>query len=270
MPADHLTLLYLPSYFHFLAGAAMISAGATTVDSSVAVRRGMSTKQLCWFAAFALPLLAGPLWCFAWSWQSHRLGTLSGFVLLAVLVVSALTDLRDNKIYNWATYTAFVWAVAINFTATLLASGEGTSVLVFQPAEHVGPAMLGGIGLAQCLVGAAVCFAITFVAYDLSGGGAGDVKLAAVIGALLGVHDGILAVAYTYVFAAVGIILWSVYSRGPLALVKAVGRTLGAKLGPLWPFPPAADDSSLLLKPVALGPFFALGTILVLLEVVPT
>ena len=61
-----------------------------------------------------------------------------------------------------------------------------------------------------------MCFLITLFGYDLSGGGAGDVKLAAVIGALLGVHDGVFAVAYSYVVAAIAIIAWSTYNNGPL------------------------------------------------------
>jgi Flp pilus assembly protein protease CpaA len=251
-------------------GSGMIATGNIIVNQTMASPSFLSTKRAYWTAALALPLIVGPVWCLAWSGQTHRLGTLSGLVLLAVLGVSAATDLRGKKIYNWATYSACLWAVAINVVATFLSSGEGTRLIEFQRAVVVGPSLLGGVGLAQCLIGAAICFVVTLVAYDLSGGGAGDVKLAAAIGALVGVHQGIFAVAYAYVIAAVAIIVWSVWSRGPLALVKAFGRTIGTKLGPLWPFPPSATDSALLLKPVPLGPFFAIGTLLVVLEIVPS
>jgi prepilin signal peptidase PulO-like enzyme (type II secretory pathway) len=105
--------------------------------------------------------------------------------------------------------------------------------------------------------------------YDLSGGGAGDVKLAAAIGALLGLQ-GLFAVAYSYIVAAAAIIVWSVYNNGPLALVKAAGRTIGGLLGPLWPFPATDTDTALLMKPIPLGPYFAIGTLLVVLEIVPS
>ena len=62
---------------------------------------------------------------------------------------------------------------------------------------------------------------ITLAGYHMSGRGAGDVKLAAAIGALLGVQHGVFAVAYSYIVAAVAIIIWSTWVNGPLAIVKA-------------------------------------------------
>src|SRR6185312_3923178 len=101
-------------------------------------------------------------------------------------------------------------------------------------------------------------------------GGAGDVKLAAVIGALLGLHDGVFAVAYSYIVAAIAIIIWSTWKNGPLALVKAGIRALGRALGPYWPFPSTSEDKSLLMTPVPLGPYFAIGTLIAVLRIIPT
>ena len=75
------------------------------------------TKQTCWFAALALPLVVGPVWCLVWSSQHHWLGTLAGLVLLAVLATCTVTDVRSHRIYNWATYSAFLWAILINVAA---------------------------------------------------------------------------------------------------------------------------------------------------------
>jgi Flp pilus assembly protein protease CpaA len=200
-------------------------------------------------------------------------GTLAGFVLLAVIVTSAVTDFRQHRIFNWVTYSAFLWALLINTTASLLSTGDASSTSMLNPAEILGPAWLGGIGLRQCLAGAALCFAFTLVAYHLSGGGAGDVKLATVIGAFLGVYHGIFAVGYSYIVAAIAMGLWTIYCNGPLALVKAAVRTIGTRIGTrlgiLWPFPPTESDAKLLFKPIPLGPFFAIGTLLVVLDRVP-
>ncbi len=130
--------------------------------------------------------------------------------------------------------------------------------------------MLGSVGLVQCLAGAVLCFLITFLGYDLSGGGAGDVKLATVIGALLGIQHGVFAIAYSYIVAAVAIIIWSIWANGPLALAKAAGCRLGCLLGPLWPFQLTDEDTKLLTRGIPLGPYFAIGTLLVVLEVVPS
>jgi Flp pilus assembly protein protease CpaA len=230
----------------------------------------MTTKQTCWAAALGLPLVAGPVWCLLNQFHNHWLGTLSGFVLLAVLGTCAVTDFRRHRIYNWATYSAFLWALVINIAASSLSSGESALNQAYQRATVIGPEMLGGVGIGQCLIGAAVCFFVTLVAYHLSGRGAGDVKLATAIGALLGLHQGIFAVAYSYILAALAIIIWSTWVNGPLTLVTAMTRSMGALLGPLWPFPPTTSDSKLLLRPIPLGPFFAIGTLLLVLEVVPS
>jgi Flp pilus assembly protein protease CpaA len=200
----------------------------------------------------------------------HWLGTLAGFVLLCVLSTCAVTDLRNHRIYNWATYSAFLSALAINIVVSSMSSGESVLNQAYQRATIVGPQMLGGVGLGQCLAGAGLCFLVTLFGYHLSARGAGDVKLATVIGALLGVHHGIFAVGYSYVVAALAIIVWSTWINGPLALVKAILRSFGSLLGPLWPFPITSSDSKLLLRPIPLGPFFAIGTLLVVLELVPT
>lgn len=222
-----------------------------------------------WKAALALPLVVGPLWCLAGQYSSSLLGTLSGLVLLAALCTSALTDVRSHKIYNWVTYSALLWAVLINIVASLLSPGEDTLIRAYHHAAIMGPEFLGGVGLGQCLAGAALCFFVTVLGYRLSGIGAGDVKLAAAIGALLGVHQGVFAVAYSYIVAAAAIIAWSVWTQGPIPLLKAGLRTIGVLFLPMWPFPPTAADHKLLIKPIPLGPYFAIGTLLVVLEVVP-
>lgn len=249
-------------------GQAMISLQVIPANQTVVSTALSTTNQTRWTAALTLPLVVGPLWCMGYQGSFGWLGTLSGFVLLAVLVTSAITDFQSHRIFNWATYSAALWALVINVAATFLSSSEAGSPM-FAPAQVVGPQWLGGVGVSQCLAGAAICFGFTLVAYNLSGGGAGDVKLATVIGALLGVHDGVFAVGYSYIVAAIAIVVWSIYHIGPLALVKAAVRKLGATLGPLWPFPPSDSDVKLLVKPIPLGPYFAIGTLLVVLDRVP-
>jgi Flp pilus assembly protein protease CpaA len=229
----------------------------------------MTSKSL-WLVALLLPLVVGPIWCFGWRGSIGWLGTLAGFVLLATLLASAITDIKYQRIYNWTTYTAFVWALAINIVATSRFRMEDPILPSLEPASVVGYPMLGGIGIGECLAGAGLCFIVTLFGYDLSGGGAGDVKLATVIGALLGLHAGIFAIGYSYIVAGIAIIGWTTWKYGPLALVKAGFRKIGSLFGRFWPFPHTSDDQKILMTPVPLGPYFAIGTILVVLELVPT
>ena len=192
--------------------------------------------------------MVGPIWCLVWGTRAGLLGTLAGFVLLAVLSASAITDVRRQKIYNWATYPAIVWALVINLAPSYAA--------------------LGAVGLGDCLGGAALCFFMTFIGYDLSGGGAGDVKLATAIGALLGVQHGVIAIALSYIVAGLGIVAIITWVNGPFVLLKTGSRAAGSLLGRWWPLPLTTQDIALLTRPVALGPYFAIGSLLTVLGIV--
>jgi prepilin peptidase CpaA len=249
----------------------MIASETITASHSMTMT---ISKRNCWFAALALPLVVGPLWCLAGTQldltgPARWLGTLAGFVLLATLATCTATDVRCNRIYNWTTYSAFLWAITINVAASLWPSSDQVAATTLMAAP-VGPNWLGSVGIGQSLAGAALCFLITLAGYHMSGRGAGDVKLAAVLGALMGIHHGIFAVAYSYIVAAVAIIIWSTWVNGPLAIAKAAVRSIGKLFGHLWPWLPTASDSALMLKPIPLGPYFAIGTLLVVLELVPT
>jgi Flp pilus assembly protein protease CpaA len=234
----------------------MIALQATAAKLETQSRHVQLNQRIRWAAALLLPAVVGPIWCLAWNSHGGKIGTLTGLVLLAMLVTSAITDLRRQRIYNWVTYSAFLWALLINIWASTIQS-ENTL------------AMLGGVGIGQCLAGAALCFLITFFGYDLSGGGAGDVKIAAAIGALLGIEHGIFAVAYSYIVAGIAIMIWTTWTNGPLSLLKAGGRKIAGFLGPFSPFAATEQDQALLTKPIPLGPYFAIGTLLVVLELVP-
>lgn len=245
----------------------MLSTQTTAANRWTVLVSNMSTKAR-WQAALLLPVVVGPIWLLATYGRIGQLGTLTGLVLLATLLTSAITDYNRQRIYNWTTYSAFLWALIINISASVATYGTEPLAPAFEHAPVIGNTLLGGIGIGECLVGAGACFLICLFGYDLSGGGAGDVKLAAVIGALLGLHDGVFAVACSYIVAAIAIIAWSTWKNGPMALVKAGLRAVGRVLGPIWPYPITPDDKSLLLTPVPLGPYFAIGTLLVVLGIV--
>jgi Flp pilus assembly protein protease CpaA len=219
--------------------------------------------------ALALPLGLAPAWHLVWQEMPATpvLGSAAGLVLSLLLLTSAYTDLSEGKIYNWATYPAFLWAVAINGLGALgNLSGWRSSV-----AEVLGSQALplGDIGLGGCLLGGLTCFGIMTVIYLTAGGGAGDVKLATAIGALIGIERGLVALVDSYLIAATFIVAHLLWRIGPLALAVVVGRKLGAMLLPGWVDPPTAAQDQLLRSPVRLAVFFALGTFAVFLEVGP-
>jgi prepilin peptidase CpaA len=85
-------------------------------------------------------------------------------VLLIVLLAAAVFDMLYRRIPNWLTVTGVVLGIAMN---TVIGSQEGA-------------------GLGFSLIGLAVAFGIYAALYALHAMGAGDVKLMAAIGALVG------------------------------------------------------------------------------------
>lgn len=218
-------------------------------------------RRLAWLAALVTPLILGPVWVLTVGrlLPDRMPGTLAGFVAVGLLLTCSLTDLRWHKVPNWATYSAFFWALLLNAYASLADAGPG-----FADDGQPTPAQwLGALGFGASLAGAAVCFIIMFFIYRLAGGGAGDVKLAAALGALTGVEEGIAILICTYIVAAVAMLSWAIWTVGPLHLAASLGRRLGAFLLPLWVAPPTAEQELLLHRKVPLALFFALGTALV-------
>lgn len=194
----------------------------------------------------------------------HPLASCSAGVLLAVLLVCGVTDLAWHKIYNWATYPAFLWAIVCNGTWSVHA------LLVAHQGKAPSPYWdrVGAVGLLDSLVGSTVCFGCLLVVYRASGSrGAGDVKLAGVLGAWLGLTRGLAAILCTYAIAGVVLACWVIVTTGPLYLGRHALRALGHAALP-WVVAPASEPELAPLKrPVPMAAFFAAGTLLVLLGV---
>ena len=227
----------------------MNSLASTTSDQPLA----STSKKTLWMIALLTPLALAPAWSVLTGGIGSPVSSVSGFVLLLLLATCSITDLRQRKIYNWATYSAGAWALMIN---------TAPEVLGAQTAKT-----LGAIGLQQSALGGIGCFVLMLVAYTLARGGAGDVKLAAAIGALIGFESGMLAIALSYILAGAVIALWSIWSRGPWKLATALGRLAGSAILPQWISCPNENDQSLLNTPVPLAGFFAVGTLIVVLEI---
>jgi hypothetical protein len=151
-----------------------------------------------------------------------------------------------------------MWGILINGLAAFATSAGA-------PIDKAAiDSITGGIGFAQSALGGFACLLIMVAVYSIARGGAGDVKLAAALGALLGVRDGLLILALTYILAAVALIGWTIWTRGPLCLLKAFGKEIGHLFFPVWIAPPNEDERKLINKPVPMGAFFATATIVVL------
>lgn len=124
-------------------------------------------------------------------------------LLMVLLVVATVTDLKQQKIYNWTTYPGIVAGIAVNFAENRRA------------------------GLEDSLLGLAVCGGIMLVCFVLFNMGGGDLKLIAMMGACLGLYQGLEAMLWTFVLGGVlgaVLLIWQV----------GVGRLLSKGVRHLW------------------------------------
>ncbi len=184
---------------------------------------------------------------------------LSGLVLLVLLLVASYTDLRWRLIRNHTTYPAILIGLLLN--------GVLSSLEVFgSSSDECVPLMLGGIGISQSLLGGLLCFGGMSIQFLMFGTGAGDVKLMAALGVLLGWRTGLEVWLCTMLLAAsfaVLLLLFRVGCRSSLALLFRNAGAAGTQLAV------AMGDSgekarAELKKRLPLAPFFAISCVVVL------
>lgn len=230
-----------------------------TIERAVHSPVGDGARRGAWVAAGVAPLFTGLLVAIlqpSGQWIS-LLSALNGAVLILLLAVASYTDCLWKKIPNWATYSAVVWALAINLLATFT-EGEQVSRAV--------TASLAPVGIESSLYGGAACFAVMLVVFQLAGSGAGDVKLAAALGALLGIGPGLTVILWCHITAGIVMVGWLIWQIGPLNVLKTMLLQIGSVLLPSRIPAPSFGEQKLLCRPVPLAAFFAVGTVITFLQ----
>ena len=115
-------------------------------------------------------------------------------------------------------------------------------------AGHTQQRWLGGPLLGDSLLGLLVCGLVLVVCFAIfTGVSGGDVKLVAMLGALMGMEKGIEVMLWTFVLAACFGLIVLVWRVGPLKAVGLAARRLGSKLRPYW-FAPLSEEEGQFLK----------------------
>ena len=135
-------------------------------------------------------------------------------VLAGVLVISAVTDVRNGKIYNVVTYPAIVLGIV----------GHGIIGWLW-PDQQV-------IGLDVALLGLGLGFGSMGVAWLMGVIGGGDAKLMGAVGALAGWRFALSAMFYGFIVAAVMAIIAMLYYRILGRTAKRLGRFIFLALMP--------------------------------------
>ena len=128
------------------------------------------------------------------------------WITLLLGCVASVEDVRHRSIANWL---------------TLAGVTAGLAVHTFER---------GLAGLAWSAGGAIVGFGVFLIIYLLGGMGAGDLKLSAAFGALLGPSGVLLAALLAAPIGAIMAAAWMLFRRGTRAIPYAPALSLGAWL----------------------------------------
>lgn len=192
--------------------------------------------------------------------RSHRMDpvavTATELTALLAVAISGYTDLRSQRIPNWTTYPAAAIGLVLNAAASLQNPFA-------DPTDPSPQRYLAEAGFQDSILGFLACFLLMFAIYCVARGGAGDVKLAAALGALLGLRLGITVILYTYILAGIGTLCLVILKRGVLFPFRVLWASLqrllwlgGGQVG--------TEDEELLQSAVPLGAWFAVATVLVI------
>ena len=171
-------------------------------------------------------------------------------VLIPLLTIASVTDLMSRRIPNWLTYSAVGFALSAAAIVSLRAASS-----------HV--VLPGVVDFRESISGFAATFGVMLLAYLILGIGAGDVKLAGAIGACVGVHTGLQALLWTHLVAGVAMAVFVGWKVGPRWIIRQVM----CRLVPDMVLMPTTDHSKTLRYPVPMAVYFAIGTIIALMEV---
>jgi len=177
-------------------------------------------------------------------------------VLVMLLLVASYTDWRWGKVYNKLVYSGIVLAFALNLGVEFWEVDEPS-------APQTDP--LGLVGIEASLLGFAACGAVMLVCYVFFAGqvGGGDVKLIAMIGAWLGVYQGLEAMLWTFVVAGCAGLIYAVWSIGAANLARRAATYVRVVAKTRTPVSLTPEERRPLKRPLFLAPSAAAAVLIV-------
>jgi len=124
------------------------------------------------------------------------------FIALALAITAAVLDVQQRRIPNWLTYPGIGLGVALRGL------------------------LFGWRGLGSAVAGCLLAGGVMFVFFVVRAMGAGDVKLMAAIGSLVGPKQAGVVLLATAIFGGVLAIVYAVYRRRMGATLRNLGSVL--------------------------------------------
>ncbi len=173
-------------------------------------------------------------------------------LLALLLLIASVTDIRRHKIYNWNVYPGIVLGLLINAAGAWLvnsADAQRLQRIIGWLPDVDNPLADSAAGFLVCGLAMVICFVFFPV-------GGGDVKLMAMLGAFLGLEQGIQTMLWTLLLGgALGLIML-IWRMGAITLVATVlkvafGSLRGRRLASAPPEVRKQFASRMFLAPVA-------------------
>ena len=159
-------------------------------------------------------------------------------VVLLLVAIAAWTDLRERKLYNWNTYSGMLIGLAM----------------------HALPG--SPIALTDSLAGWLACGFLMLLCFVLMPVGGGDVKLLAMIGAGLGLEDGLNALLWTFTLGAISALAAVIWQVGAWTILQgAVHRAALLIRAKGW-VPWTTEQKQVLNQRFRLGPCALLAVVI--------
>ncbi|MEX1222978.1 MAG: A24 family peptidase [Pirellulales bacterium] len=145
-------------------------------------------------------------------------------LVFGFVAASAATDLLRQKIYNVVTYSGVLAALLLNLFGTCVEQGWLGDMLAAR--QQRWQEIIGWIGFGESLVGFLACGLILVVCFVFFEVGGGDVKLLAMVGAFLGVYQGIEVLLWSFVLGGAFALITLIWRYGAWSLVKGLFQRL--------------------------------------------
>jgi len=175
-------------------------------------------------------------------------------LLAALVITAAVTDAARHRIYNWTTYPGMLAGLALAGLGWLCESVAPGSFREWQD-------IVGWRPMSDALAGFLVCGLLMVVCFVVFPIGGGDVKLLAMVGAMVGLEKGLEVLLWAFVIGGCAGLIVLIWKMGIVTLVKRAAQlalgvlTLGTVLRP----PPKEQEA--LKLPIFLGPCVAAALI---------
>lgn len=128
-------------------------------------------------------------------------------IALALAIAAAVFDVREHRIPNWLTYPGIVLGLVLR--GLLLRGG-----------------LFGLKGLGSAVAGLLLAGGVMFLFYAVRAMGAGDVKLMAAVGSLVGPEHAVVVLLATAICGGVMGIVYAVYRGRMGATIRNLGSVL--------------------------------------------